>query len=333
MTGTTTDFAEDSVKPAKTVTDEALERQIAFFRQSVRDPNEGVFGPGSITWKIDKEAILFLGAARAALLQTAHPWVAEAISRQSRTKTDPIGRFHRTFTIMFGMNFGSLDHAVHQAQRLHAIHSHIRGPMSEDVGPFKKGSQYRANDVEAMRWVHATLVETSLLMYELVFPPLSDSDKEAYYSASKVKARFFGIDPYELPERWADFQAYTREMHASDVLTVGTAARDIASFLLMGKSGGQRTFVPLPGWYRSLTSGVLPTRIREQYGFEFNERHQRESERAVRWIRRVYFRLPRRFRFVPPYHEALGRLQGRERPDFLTRNMNRIWVGRPQLVS
>ncbi len=321
-----------SMRPAR-VTQDDLDRQLSVLQQTVKNPNEGLFGPGSITWRVDKEAILFMGAARAALLQVAHPWVAEAIAQQSRTKTDPIGRFHRTFTIMFAMNFGSLDHSMHQARRLHAIHSHISGELSETTGPFAQGSPYYANDVAAMLWVHATLVETALMMYELVCPPLSPSDKEAYYSASKQKSRYFGLDPAWLPDTWADFQRYNRQMHASEILTVGSAAKDIASFLILGKADGRRTFVPLPGWYRAITARVLPERIRDQYGLPFSVAEERTSETALRWIRRVYFRLPRRFRYVPPYHEALGRLQGRQRPDFLTRNMNRIWVGRPQLVS
>src|ERR1700692_3605899 len=36
---------------------------------------EGVFGPASLTWRVDREAAVFLGAGRALLLQLAHPWV------------------------------------------------------------------------------------------------------------------------------------------------------------------------------------------------------------------------------------------------------------------
>ena len=54
---------------------------------------EGVFGPDSLTWRIDREALTFLGAGRALLLQLAHPWVAAAIAEHSKTIDDPIGRF------------------------------------------------------------------------------------------------------------------------------------------------------------------------------------------------------------------------------------------------
>ncbi len=35
---------------------------------------EGVFGPASLTWRVDREAAVFFGAGRALLLQLAHPW-------------------------------------------------------------------------------------------------------------------------------------------------------------------------------------------------------------------------------------------------------------------
>jgi Uncharacterized protein conserved in bacteria len=46
---------------------------------------EGVFGPASLTWRVDREVAVFLGAGRALLLQLAHPWVAAAIAEHSRT--------------------------------------------------------------------------------------------------------------------------------------------------------------------------------------------------------------------------------------------------------
>ena len=46
-------------------------------------PEAGIFGPESITWRINRESALFLGAGRAALLQLAHPWVATALVEHS----------------------------------------------------------------------------------------------------------------------------------------------------------------------------------------------------------------------------------------------------------
>src|SRR6266480_708677 len=96
---------------------------------------EGIFGPASMTWRIDREAIIFLGAGRALLLQLAHPWVAAAVAEHSRTFADPIGRFRRTFDIVFSMVFGSLDKALSAAGRLHRRHAMIVGHLPEAIGP------------------------------------------------------------------------------------------------------------------------------------------------------------------------------------------------------
>lgn len=94
---------------------EDLERQLEVVRALAPGEMEGVFGPDSLTWRIDREALTFLGAGRALLLQLAHPWVAAAIVEHSKTVGDPIGRFHRTFAVVFTMVFGTLDQALSAA--------------------------------------------------------------------------------------------------------------------------------------------------------------------------------------------------------------------------
>ncbi len=74
-----------------------LESALDRVRANAAGPVAGVFGPDTVTWRIDREAVIFLGAGRALLMQLAHPWVAAAIAEHSKTFADPIGRFHRTF--------------------------------------------------------------------------------------------------------------------------------------------------------------------------------------------------------------------------------------------
>ena len=57
-----------------------LSSALDIVRAEAAGPVEGIFGPASVTWRIDREAVLFLGAGRALLLQLAHPWVAAAIA-------------------------------------------------------------------------------------------------------------------------------------------------------------------------------------------------------------------------------------------------------------
>jgi uncharacterized protein (DUF2236 family) len=298
-----------------------------FVRAGAAGSVEGIFGPTSLTWRIDREAVIFLGAGRALLLQLAHPWVAAAIAEHSRTFADPIGRFHRTFDIVFTMVFGSLDQALAAAQRLHQRHAVIVGFLPAASGPFDKGSPYRANEVSAQRWVHATLVETALMAHDLILPALTVDERERYWAESRLFGALFGLAPADLPADWASFVAYNDTMAQSDILSVSTAARDIAGQIF---SGG-RTWLRSPRWYRALSVEMLPERLRTGFGFAFDERDSRAAECALALIRRVYPTLPTRLRTIGPYQEAQARLQGEPQLDWATRWLNRIWIGRPQL--
>lgn len=306
------------------VTDKDLEAALDLVRAHAAGPVAGVFGPASLTWRIDREAVIFLGAGRALLLQLAHPWVAAAIAEHSRSLADPIGRFHRTFDIVFAMVFGSLDRALLSSRQLHRRHTMIVGEMPETVGPFAAGSRYCANDIPSLRWVHATLVETALMAHDLVLPPLSAEDRERYWIESRMFGALFGLTADDLPADWSGFTAYTAAMAQSDTLTVSPAAREVAARIF----GGARPWLRPPRWYRALTASLMPERLCAGFGFELDGR---SADNALQWIRRVYPKLPDRLRYVGPYQEAQARLRGEPRPDWMTRCLNRAWIGRPQM--
>ena len=304
-----------------------FEQSLDLVRAGAAGPREGLFGPTSMTWRVDREAAAFLGAGRALLLQLAHPWVAAAVAGQSRVFADPVGRFHRTFGVTFTMVFGSLEQALAVARKLYQRHEAVRGVLPQSAGPFATGSLYHANEVAALRWVHATLVETALMAHELVLPALSDFERERYWSEARVYAALFGIPPDSLPPDWASFVAYNQAMAASDVLTVSDAARDIARQIFSGQVTGIRP----PRWYRGLTAQLLPERLREAFDLPLGEAERQSAARALRWIRRLYPMLPRRLRIVGPCQEAEERLKGRDKPSLATRGLNRLWIGRPSM--
>ena len=309
------------------VSESDLEAALDFVRTRATGSVEGIFGPASMTWRIDREAVIFLGAGRALLLQLAHPWVAAAVTEHSRTFADPIGRFHRTFDVVFAMVFGSLDKALAAARHLHHHHATIVGRLPEAVGPFDSGSSYRANEVAALRWVHATLVETAIIVHDLILPPFSVEERERYWAESRLFGALFGLTSADLPADWQAFAAYNAAMIQSDTLSVSTAAREVAGQIF----AGERPWLRPPRWYQALSAQLLPDRLRMGFGFAFDERDRKAAERALAWIRRLYPKIPTRLRYVGPYQEAQARLQGKPQLDWATRCLNRVWIGRPQL--
>ena len=221
-----------------------------------------MFGPNSLTWRVDREALTFLGAGRTLLLQLAHPWVAAAIAQHSRTLGDPIGRFHRTFAVVFTMVFGTLDQALSAARGLHRRHATIHGRLPIPVGPFRAGSPYQANDLAALRWVYVTLIETAVMTHDLVLPPLTAEERARYYAESHLFAALFGIPRSTLPADWREFGAYTEMMLESDVLMVSPAAREIAG-QIFSRSG---IWLRPPQWYCAVTASMLRARIAVRRG-------------------------------------------------------------------
>ncbi len=159
-----------------------LELELNWVQAAAAGSLSGIFGPQSVTWSVDREAAIFLGAGRALLLQLAHPWVAAAIEQHSETFANPIGRFHRTFSTVFTMVFGTLDQSLDAARRLHRRHAAIHGQLPSAAGPFAKGSLYCANALPALHWVYATLIELAIQAHGLVLPPLTPEQRERYYA-------------------------------------------------------------------------------------------------------------------------------------------------------
>ena len=266
-----------------------------------------LFGPGSASWQIGREAALFLGGGAAALLQLAHPYVAHGVDQHSDTRHDPLGRFERTFQHVYAMTFGDAAEAARSARRVRAIHDGIHGTIPEAVGRFPAGHRYRAHDHDALLWVHATLVKMALDVYDLVVEPLSLAERDAYYQESKRFAGLFGIDRARMPTDWDAFEAYFDAMIASDEIRVGAAASEMSRFLLTPPTS---LTVPIFGWYQTLTAGLLPPTLRAQYGLRYGRREERLYALSVAALSRSVRRLPPRLRFVPAYHEARRRLRG-----------------------
>jgi uncharacterized protein (DUF2236 family) len=292
----------------------------------VRDPRAGIFGPDSVTWKINRESALFLGAGRAAILQLAHPWVATALDQHSNLLAKPVARFHNTFRIVFTMAFGTLEQALRAARYLYALHTGIRGRMTEEVAAYKRDSRYEANEVSALRWVFATLVESAVLAHDCALPPLTREEREAYYAESKILAGLFGIPAVALPADWDAFTAYNREMAESNLLGVSSIACSMAHNILTGAG----SWIHPPRWYRALTALWLPERFRNEFALNFNAADERSAQNALRRLPKFYRRLPSAIRYVGPWHEARARLQNR-RTGMAVELSNRFWIGQARL--
>ncbi|MCW5805255.1 MAG: DUF2236 domain-containing protein [Deltaproteobacteria bacterium] len=290
----------------KVVTRDQLEASLAELRASVKDPREGILGPRSYGWRLGGDVGLFLGGGRAGLLQLAHPMVAYAIDHHSATRADVVGRFQRTFAHVFAMIFGNLEEAFAAARRVHAIHARIHGEIREAVGGWPAGTRYHANDPEALRWVHATLVDTTLLVRARIDGPVAPGDRDGYVADMNRFGALFGIPRALLPASAAEHDAYMRQMFASDRIAVAPCAREMARFLV-GRGVASARQPPLGRVTEALTHAWLPPHLAAQFELRGSPLPTRLGLGA---FTALYRALPRAIAEIPSAGAARRRLDG-----------------------
>src|SRR5438309_9228891 len=117
--------------------------------------DEGLFGPGSVTWRVNREGVLLMGGGCALILQVAHPLVAAGVAEHSNYREEPWARLYRTLDMTTKITFGSTDLAEDTARKLRHVHGLIRGETTEPAGRFPAGTPYDARTPALTMWVHA----------------------------------------------------------------------------------------------------------------------------------------------------------------------------------
>jgi uncharacterized protein (DUF2236 family) len=269
-----------------------------------RQGDPGMFGPDSEAWRLDREALMLLGAGpRALLLQLAHPGVAAGVAEHSDFRADPWRRLDGTLRSYLRIIYGSTAAARAEIRRLNALHRRIAG----------RG--YDARDPALSLWLHATLVDSTIVVNDAWAGPVARDRAARFYEETKPIARAFGVPDGRLPADLEAFERYLAEhMDPGGPVRVGATARELAEAIL---------HPPLPGvlaraglhprlydWTLWPSIGLLPEPIRTQYGFAWGP-----LERAVAgWLVttwRVWNPvLPASFRQMPQALAADRRVDG-----------------------
>ena len=270
----------------------------------------GLYGPRSEAWRLNREAFLLLGAGpRALLLQLAHPLVAEGVDQHSTFRQDPWGRLHGTLTSYLRIVYGSRSAGTGEIARLNRLHVSVRGPVRDPVARDVTGaSEYRAREPDLSLWVHATLVESTMTVYDAWYEPLSAERRAAFYRETLPVGRAFGIPDSLLPQDIEAFDRYWNSMLAPDgPVRVTPTALSLIPTILHPPVG------PLPpvlyDWLMWPAIALLPTRVREEYGIPWTS----EREAVARWLRSTFafwgHTLPRSWRWMPQARAADRRMR------------------------
>ena len=253
-----------------------------------------------IARRVNGETVVVLGWGRAILMQLAHPLVAAGVGAHSGFDAGALAylrRMRRTISAMLSLTFGSESEIRGAADRINAVHRHVRGRLDRGVGPYAAGTPYDATDPALLAWVHATLVDSQLRTYALFVGPLTAADEDCYCAEAAQVGPHLGAPPGVLPTTRDGLDRYLREMQQADRLAVGDQARRLAAALLALPGG--RWVTPARWLGRLTTIGLLPATLREGYGFAWGDRDVRQLRAAAAALRAARRIAPRVLREWP----------------------------------
>ena len=157
------------------------------------DADAGLFGPGSVTWRVHAHPAMLIGGLRALLLQALHPHALAGVVQHSDFRERPMYRLRQTATYVATTTFGTTEQARAAGEHVRRVHTHING-----VDPVT-GRRYSAEDPETLLWVHCVEVHSFLAAVRAYGVRLSDADQDAYLAESARVAELVGIPPDMVP--------------------------------------------------------------------------------------------------------------------------------------
>ncbi|MGI8530301.1 MAG: oxygenase MpaB family protein [Geodermatophilaceae bacterium] len=267
----------------------------------MRQPDPGLFGPDSVTWRIHGDPVLAVGGLRALLLQSLHPRAMAAVAAHSGFRSDPWGRLQRTAEYIGQISFGTTEEAHRAAARVRGIHRKLTGTDPDTAAPF------RIDDPELLLWVHCCEVDSFLSTVRRAGLRMTDGDAEQYLGEQVLAATLVGLPADAVPASGADLADYFAGVRPRLRLTA--QAREAARFVLLP---------PMPAWVQWLTPArpawgglaglgfaLLPRWARRFYKLPGLPTTDAGASAAIRTLRRSLLALPSSVREGP--HQKAAR--------------------------
>lgn len=248
----------------------------------------------TVAQQVNAERLVVLGWSRAILLQLAHPLLASGVYDHSTFRTTPIaavGRLRQTIRAMLALTFGDEPARTAALARIAGIHRRVNGTLAAAAGPFPAGTRYSAEDPALVLWVHVTLLESVVSVYEMLVTPLTDAARDAYCEEAASVPIALGARSDDVPRSWKAARQLVEAMHASGQLVVTPRARELAHALVAPPLAF--LVAPAASANRLISLGLLPADLRQQYELTWTGRDERALHRVVPLIRMARRRLPK----------------------------------------
>ncbi len=219
----------------------------------------GLFGPGSVTWRLATEPVMWVAGIRAMYLQALHPRVMRG-TWQNTAFADPAqawGRFLRTVEFVQTRTYGSHAEVARAGRRIRKLHASLRGTDPD-------GTTFRLDEPELLRWVHCAEFGSYLEVGRRCGLGLTAGELDAYVSEQRRSAAVVGLDPAGVPGSVAALADYFESMRPRLRLTPEARTAVLRSF----SPPLPRSLLPvklvLPG-FTALAFASLPRWARRMY--------------------------------------------------------------------
>jgi len=221
--------------------------------------DDGLFGPGSVTWRVMSSRVMWVGIVRALYLQALHPRVIRGTLQNAATITEPVdawARLRRTRKFIETRTFGTTAEAERAGDRVRKIHESLTGTDPD-------GTRYRVDEPELLLWVHCGEVGSCIDIARRSRLPFSAADLDAFVDEQRTSAELIGVDRAAAPASVAELDAYYEQMrprlYVCDEarqalrLTLHPPVPDGNRVLKLGLPPvGALAFSTLPGWARRM---------------------------------------------------------------------------------
>ena len=255
-------------------------------------------------WRVNRERCGLIYGPAAAVLQLAHPRIAQGVYDHSNFRSDTLGRLRRTLSGTNQIAFGRVSQARAVSEQVAARHRKVRGTVFSGVrGP----RPYSAFEPDLLLWVLATLITAAINGYELIYGELPIARKEAFYRDMCRFGTYFGVPESLSPMDWPTFQVYYTSMVEGELLGSHPICTELARAVLHPQDtvatavlGRAIDFVVVE---------TLPPKVRQRLGFESTISSRFRMQLARRVLPKIFPALPPRVRFYPEYLKAIDELR------------------------
>jgi uncharacterized protein (DUF2236 family) len=166
----------------------------------------GLFGPGSVSWRVIGDTATLVGGIRALLMQAAHPEVVAGVADHSRYREDPLGRLSRTSNYVTATTFGAMPEVEEAVRIVRRMHRPVRGTSH-------RGVAYAADLPDLAAWVHNALTDGFLTAHQAYGPDRLTPDEADRFVAEQTRVGVL-LDADPMPETAPALRSWLEE-HAA----------------------------------------------------------------------------------------------------------------------